>query len=154
MNWYKRCKTEERELGMKRDFAGITVHVENPAGTTRMGIDPDGHEWRIEMKYDYGFIYCVKGADGDALDVYLGPDQEAKTAYIVHQVDPSSGDYDEDKVMLGFESPEEAKKAYLKHYDSKDFFGSMTEIPFSEFKQIVMNGDRKKVNWKRRGEAV
>ena len=154
MNWYKTCKATERELGMKRDFAGITVHVENPAGTVRMGIDPDGNEWRIEMKYDYGFIYSAKGADGEGLDVYLGPDQEAKTAYIVHQNDPSSGKYDEDKVMLGFASAAEAKKAYLDHYDSKDFFGSMSEISFAEFKNLVTGADRRKINWKKKGDKV
>ena len=65
----------------------------------------------------------------------MGPDQEAEKAFIVHQVDPDSGDYDEDKVMLGFATEEDAKEAYLDHYDSPDFFGSMEVVDFEDFKK-------------------
>lgn len=163
MSWYETFKIEtllksaevpECELGMKRDFAGMEVQVENPAGTERVGVNKKGVEWRTKMKYDYGFIYCVKGVDGDALDVYLGPNHKAKEVYVVHQVDPDSGEYDEDKCMLGFDSPGRAKEVYLDHYDRDDYFGSMTAVPFEKFKKIVENGEREVVNWKRRGKKV
>lgn len=151
---YKMSQVPEEDLGMIRDFAGLEVHVENPAGTERVGVGKDGKEWRTKMKYDYGFICSVKGTDGDALDVYLGPDQEAANVYIVHQVDPDSGEYDEDKCMLGMDNPARAKEEYLEHYDSPDFFGSMSVIPFEEFKKLVENGDKEKINWKRKGKKV
>lgn len=144
----KFSEISEKDLGMKRVFADdILVNVENPAGTDRIGMSPEGKEWRTTMKYDYGFIYCVTGADGEGLDVYLGPDQEAKEAYVVHQVNPKNGKYDEDKVMLGFESEAKAKKAYLEHYDSPKFFGSMTVLDFDEFKDIVKCGKKGRVHW-------
>ncbi len=131
-------KIEEDKLGMKRMFGeNIVVNVENQAGTERVGIKPNGEEWRSKMKYDYGFISCVKGEDGEGLDVYLGPNQEAKNVYIVHQNDPKTGEYDEDKVMLGFDNEKQAKKAYLEHYDSPNFFGSITQKTFKEFERLV-----------------
>ena len=157
MNWYrfKLAEVPEQELGMKRDFAGLEVNVENPAGTERVGVDPDGHEWRTKMKYDYGFVYNAEGTDGDSLDVYLGPDMEADKAYVVHQVDPyNDHKYDEDKCMLGLENPKDAKKAYLYHYDRDDFFGSMTEVAIEDFKREVKSKNRKKVDWKKKGREV
>lgn len=41
--------------------------------------------------------------------------------------------------MLGFSSPGEAKAAYLKHYNNPKFFGTMTSVPMSEFKQKVLD---------------
>lgn len=147
-NLSKIANAVEKDLGMKRLFADdIIVNVENPAGTERVGVNKNGKEWRTKMQYDYGFIYCAKGADGEGLDVYLGPDQEAENAYVIHQVDPDTGQYDEDKVMLGFANKSEAKKIYLEHYDSPDYFGSMTVLPFEEFKDIVTCGDKKRVTW-------
>lgn len=157
MNWYrvKLAEIDEQDLGMMRDFAGLSVNVENPAGTDRVGVDPDGHEWRTKMKYDYGFVYNAEGTDGDSLDVYLGPNQDAEKAYVVHQVDPyDDHKYDEDKVMLGFDDLDSAKKAYLDHYDRIDFLGDVTEVDFEEFKKEVETGGRTKINWKNKGKKV
>lgn len=78
----------------------------------------------------------------NGIDVYLGPNQEAKNVFIIHQNDPDTGKYDEDKVMLGFDNKNIAKKAYLDHYDDLDFFGSITIMSFSEFKENVNNGTK------------
>jgi len=132
------------------DFRGLTVHVENEAGSVREGTGPGGQKWRTEMKLPYGEILGSLGADGDKLDVYVGPYREADNVYIVHQQHargPKKGKYDEDKVMLGFESPEQAKAAYLAHYDSPDFFRSITSMAFPLFKRVVQ---RKEVH----GEKV
>jgi len=133
----KLANEQEESLGMKRMFGDIVVNVENQAGTERVGIKPNGKEWRSKMNYDYGFINCIEGEDGEGLDVYLGPDQEAKEVYIVHQNDPETGEYDEDKVMLGFDNKEQAKKAYLANYDDPDFFGSITVMDFEEFERLA-----------------
>jgi len=107
------------------------------------------------MKYDYGFIYKAKGEDGEGLDVYLGTNQEPEKVYIVHQNDPKTGKYDEDKVMLGFDSSKKAKSAYLAHYDNPKFFGSMSEIDFVDFKDLILSGKgRVFVNWKKKAKKV
>jgi hypothetical protein len=76
----------DENLGYERDFNDIKVKIENAAGTVRYGIDPDGNEWRTEFEYDYGFVTRLAGDDGDGLDVYLGPDEEAENAYSATQV--------------------------------------------------------------------
>lgn len=152
VNWavkHKFAEVDEENLGMMRNFNGLSVNVENPAGTERVGVNDKGEEWRTKMEYDYGFISSAKGEGGEGLDVYLGPDEESKKVYVVHQNDPESGEYDEDKVMLGFASKDQAKRIYLNHYDSDDYFGSITTIDFSEFEDIVNSPGEGKVTWKK-----
>ena len=122
-------------------FRGMEVSIENRAGSVREGKDKDGTPWRVKMHYDYGYIRRTEGTDGDHVDVYIGPDEDADTVYVVHQAYPETGRYDEDKCMLGFGSAEQAKAAYLKQYDDPKFFGAMTAVPISMFKEKVF-GDK------------
>jgi len=120
-------------------FAGLDVSVENEKGSTRTGTSKSGKVWSRQMHNDYGYIRRTEGVDGDHVDVYLGPNEQADTAYVVHQLNPDTGAYDEDKCMLGFDSPAAAKTAYLKHYDSPKFFGALTPVPMSLFKEKVLS---------------
>lgn len=123
------------------NYKGIKIHVENLRGSTREGTDLGGKKWSTKMLHHYGEIVGTRGVDKDKLDVYVGPEPNVKEVHIVHQNrpgnHPKAGTYDEDKVMLGFSSPEEAKEAYLAHYDRKDFFRSMTIMPFDQFKKSI-----------------
>jgi len=122
------------------NFQGLMVHVENKAGDVREGTDGKGTKWRTHMKLPYGEIVGSLGTDGDKLDVYVGPYRNAPNVYIVHQNHargPKKGKYDEDKVMIGFDSAEQAKAAYLAHYDSPRYFRSITTMAFPLFKRIV-----------------
>jgi len=65
-----------------RNFGGVRIHVENEAGSVRSGTDPSGKRWKVRMTRPYGEIPDTVGADGDALDVFLGPDEKAPYAYI------------------------------------------------------------------------
>lgn len=110
-------------------WQGLEIAIENPAGTVR-----EGNGWRTKMKYDYGYVCRSEAVDGDEVDVYLGPDLDAPTVYVVHQ--RKYGDwkrYDEDKVMIGFQSEADARAAYLKHYDDPRFLGPITAMPVAEF---------------------
>lgn len=144
---------DERPPLSHTKFQGLEITIENPAGTTRSGVSKNGHAWEIRMKYDYGFLKRVNGADGEGVDVYVGPLTDAVNAYVVHQNNPETGQYDEDKVMLGFPDGDTAKLAYLKHYDNPDFFGSMTEIPMETFKETV-NSKSDEFKWKNKGPQV
>ena len=117
----------------------MDISIENLKGSTRSGTDKDGHEWSINMKFDYGYIRGTVGRDKDHLDCYIGPAPDSERVFIVHQNDPVTGKYDEDKVMLGFETPEAAKKAYMSQYDRPGFFGSMDEMSIDAFKEKVFN---------------
>jgi hypothetical protein len=119
-------------------FAGLPITLEHQAGDVREGVDKDGKPWRTVMRYPYGYIKRTMGVDGDQVDVFVGPDEGAKYVYVVHQRHPDTGEYDEDKCMLGFASEDDAVEAYRAHYDRPDaFFGDVTVVPLSMFKQSV-----------------
>jgi hypothetical protein len=114
---------------------GMDISIENKKGSTRSGTDKDGHEWHTEMHFDYGYIRGTVGTDKDHLDAYVGPNPESEIVYIVNQNDPVTGDFDEQKVMLGFNSEAEAKEAYLKQYDRPGFLGSIVKMDIDTFKE-------------------
>ncbi len=118
-------------------YQGIPLMIENPAGSIRSGKEPDGHQWQTHMLHDYGYIQGVDGADGEELDCYVGPDPTSNHVYVIHQNCPDTGEYDEDKVMMGFKSEEEAKEAYLKHYDRPGYLGPISSVPIDQFKSYL-----------------
>ena len=115
-------------------YMGFKVTIENPAGEYREGKDAQGKPWRTKMANSYGYFSRTEGKDGDEIDLFLGPAPETGSVFIVHQVDPKTRKPDEDKVMLGFWSRDEAKAAYFANY-SKDWegFGSMTAMSKVQF---------------------
>jgi hypothetical protein len=122
---------------------GMDISIENRKGSTRSGVDKDGHEWHTKMNFDYGYIRGTVGKDKDHLDAYIGPDPEAETVYVVHQNNPVTGEYDEDKVMLGFGSEAEARKAYLSQYNRPGFLGSIDGMDIDTFKERAFNPKNK-----------
>jgi len=131
-------------------FRNMTIDIENLDGSVRSGVGPDGKPWKTEFSGAlYGEIRHSKGTDGDPVDVYLKnpPDDEANLAYIIHQNHPRNdpdkpGEYDEDKVVLGVSSPDEAKELYLKHYNRKDFFRSLTMMGIEPFKRTIFSDSK------------
>lgn len=119
------------------EVQGLTIDIENMPGTIRKGPG-----WEIRMKNAYGEIRGTKGADGDPIDVFIGPNLRSRKVYIIHQKMRNANKYDEDKVMLGFDSLEEAKKAYLKHYDTTKYFYSIEEMSIDKFKNIYLKERR------------
>lgn len=116
-------------------FRGLDIAIENKKGSVRRGVDDDGEEWRTKLFHDYGYIRGTMGVDGDPVDVFVGPVKESDKVFVVHQENPENGKYDEDKVMLGFDSLDYARAAYLAHYDDQDFLGKITAMNFEEFKK-------------------
>lgn len=131
-----------RRLQGRRVFQGLKISIENRKGSVRRGKDKDGSEWKTKMRAPYGYIRMTIGQDEEHVDCYVGPNENAKNAYIINQKDNITGRMDEQKVMLGYDSPEEAKEAFLQHYDDPRFFGSMTSMPMEEFKKKVLKTRR------------
>jgi len=129
-----------RKLHYRTTFQGLKISVENQKGSIRRWYDPhNGEEGQTRMMYPYGYIRLTEGADGDHVDVYLGPNKEAENAYIVNQRKaPKFKELDEQKVMLGFDSEAEARKAYLAHYNDRRFLGDITAMPMAVFKEKVL----------------
>lgn len=119
------------------NFQGLPIAIENKKGDVRKGVDRDGHKWRTVMKYPYGYIEGTKAKDGEGVDAYVGPKRDAAHAYVVHQHKPDGTGFDEDKVMLGFDSEEAARKAYLKQYDDPKFLGPISRVPMEELRELV-----------------
>jgi len=133
-------KTARYRLSRRITFRGLQISVETDKGEKRHWYDSHNKEHgTTTMKHAYGYIRRTEGVDGDHVDVYVGPNEDAKNVYIVHQMKaPDFKKFDEDKCMLGFDTLEEAKKAYLAHYNKLGFLGSVTTMPFEEFKEKVM----------------
>lgn len=117
-------------------FCGFPVVIESPAGTIRRWRDSDGTDGETLMIHSYGYLADSLGADGEEVDVYLGPQESADWVYVIHQRDKSSSfkDYDEDKAMMGFRSADAARTAYLAQYDDPRFFGGMSQMTLEEFR--------------------
>jgi hypothetical protein len=115
---------------------GLPIAIENQVGSVRKGVDRDGKPWRTEMKAPYGYIKGTQGADGEGVDVYLGPNKDATHAHVVHQK-KHDGSYDEDKVILGVGSKEEAKKLYLQHYNTDRFLGPISKVTIERLKELI-----------------
>lgn len=114
-------------------FQGLLIDVENAAGSTRSGVGPDGTPWSTTMLYPYGEIRGTEGADGDRVDVYVGPNAVSPLVVVVHQQDPDTQEYDEDKCMVGWDDETSAVAAYLAHYDRPGFYQGHRGMPIGSF---------------------
>lgn len=123
---------------------GMDVTIENPKGSIRKGRDADGKEWQSEMHNDYGYIRGTKAVDNDHIDIFLSDDPEHGNVYVIDQVDPKTGKFDESKVMYGFSSEQEARDAYLSNYEEGwKGLGKITEVTKEEFKKWIDSSTRK-----------
>lgn len=123
---------------------GMDVTIENPKGSIRKGRDADGKEWQSEMHNDYGYIRGTKAVDNDHIDIFLSDDPEHGNVYVIDQVDPKTGKFDESKVMYGFSSEQEARDAYLSNYEKGwKGLGKITEVTKEEFKKWIDSSTRK-----------
>ena len=127
-------------------WQGLPLKLEHEKGDERSGVNgATGKKWSRVMKDHYGYVPGTygKGADGDAIDIYLNPDagdEAAKAVYKVRQK-KKTGEYDEDKFMIGYASAQDAKKAFLRNMPAWAF-GSMTSTPFNSFKSMVGQGKK------------
>jgi len=128
---------KEYKLHGHTEHQGIPIAIENRKGSVRSGTDKDGKPWRTVMKHPYGFIKGTKGKDGEEVDAYVGPKKDATHAYVVHQRKHDGKGHDEDKVMLGFEDEDAARKAYLKHYNDPKFLGPISPVEIDRLKELI-----------------
>jgi hypothetical protein len=126
---------------------GIPITIETGKGMTRSGTSKSGKKWSTRMKNSYGYIKQTESeADGDHIDVFLNDDDPIyEKAFLVDQLDPESGDFDEGKVMLFFPNEKEAKTAYLVNYEKGwKGFGGITELSLPQFKRWLEHGETHK----------
>ena len=123
---------------------GYDITIENPKGSIRHGTDANGKSWETEMHNTYGYIRGTEGVDGDHIDVFLSDNPTNGSVFVVDQINPSTNEFDEHKVMYGFNSEAEAKEAYLANY-SKGWkgLGNITEVSREDFKKWIESSHRK-----------
>lgn len=122
---------------------GFNITIENPKGSYRKGKDKNGKEWKTLMRNDYGYFVRTLGKDGDAIDVFIGPNLNSTKIFPVDQY--INGEFDETKVMLGFDSKEQAKKAYLSNYEKNwKGFKYISEVDIDEFKTWLYDGKKQR----------
>lgn len=124
---------------------GLNISIETPKGKKRHGHEPDGTKWTSTMAGNYGYIRGTIGADGDQVDVCVGPKPKSDIAFVIDQIkDDNTHDFDEHKIMLGFKKAKDAIKVY---YDSNgdgkgpERLGTMKELSIDELKLWLKKGD-------------
>lgn len=127
---------------------GLDVTIENARGSFRRGIDQTtGKPWQVRMAHHYGYIKNSEGADGDHVDVYIGPHLKSPTVFVVDQKDADTGKWDEHKAFMGFASKQHVERAYQQAFSDgrgKERMGHITELTADEFKKWLKDGNTTK----------
>lgn len=121
---------------------GLDIAIETPKGGIRKG-----KGWEVKTPYHYGYIKRTEGADGDHVDVCIGPHPEGETVFVIDQKDAETGKFDEHKVMLGYRMREDAIADYVKGFsDGKGRMrlGPLTRLTIHEFKEWLKKHDTTK----------
>ena len=145
-------KEAENYKTVKVTIDGLNISIENPAGSTRSGTDPNGKEWSIVMENDYGRILGSMGFDKDHVDIFVAPSYQggSKYAYVINQHN-KDGKFDEHKTVLGVESEQEALDLYNSNYEKGwDGGKSITRMPLGAFKKWVLGAGPSKGALKRK----
>ena len=134
-------------------FQGLDITIENEKGSIRRGVDTSGKRWESTLACPYGYIRSVpsgeagkrlapKAADGDHLDVFIGPDRSSDLVVVIDQY--FNGKYDESKFVLGCKNQDQAVKLYRSNYQR-----GWPEMPVStstvpQLKKWLKEGNTKK----------
>lgn len=144
----KRCPTAEQiragnyAKGHLWAF-GLPLVIETPMYQPRCG-KADGKPFATVQQAHYGYIRGTKGADGDAVDCFIGPALDSELVFVVNQHN-KAGEFDEHKVMLGFLDVESARMAYLGSYEQGwTGLGSIVPASLRAFKRWLKTGASKK----------
>lgn len=118
-------------MGTVRLFDLPVIRIENVRGSYREGTAPDGTQWRTRLAAHYGYFAGTRGADGDAIDVFVGPFPESTSAWVINQrhVGEKPG-FDEHKCMVGFHTEQQARDAYTHSFD-RGWTGLASIVPAS-----------------------
>lgn len=128
---------------------GLQFSIETAKGKKR------GPDWP-ELTANYGYItqvydpkqqkYVTVGedADGDHVDCFLNDELDSMNVYVIDQLKSGTREFDEHKVMIGFDTAKDAKAAYKASFtDDWKGMGNVTKLTMPQFKQWLIAGDKK-----------
>ena len=124
---------------------GLDISIENAKGSVRKGTNKSGKEWSVRMPSHYGYIRGTEGKDKDHIDVYVGPEPDAETVYVVDQL-TDERTFDEHKCLIGFKSIEDAKETYdaaFSDHKGPERRGHVTAMSMADFKNWLKSGNTK-----------
>lgn len=127
----------------KTTIYGMPVAIEQPRHSYRTGIDTKtGKRWATRLAAHYGYFMGTKGADGDAVDCFIGFYPQSEHAWVINQ--HVNGAFDEHKVVIAVPDEEAARKTYLDSYE-KGWSGlhSIVKTSISQLKWWLKNGNLK-----------
>ena len=125
---------------------GLDLTVETEAGMARRGTSADGQPWSVTLTSPYGYIKGTKGRDGEQVDVYLGPQPQSPHVFIVDQIDPATGRFDEHKALVGFPDEASARAAYAQAFSdnsAESRLGALQSLTVEGFKDWLKKGARR-----------
>jgi phage-related protein (TIGR01555 family) len=135
-----RDKQRTRDSLPQYSVCGVMVAIENLAGSTRTGPG-----WSVVMTADYGHVPTVSSAEGDMqwMDAFVGPNRDSEDAWIIDAHDPRTGEFDEHKCMLGFDSEDEAMECFRTSYNdnARGRIGGVTHMDREQFTAWLQGGD-------------
>ncbi len=151
---YAKAHISGAEIGIPR----WEISIENAKDSVRTEARPkDAPEdwepkWSNKMTADYGYVLSgtkglesPRGKDKDHLDIFIGEQPEAKTAFIVDQVNPETGKFDEHKIVAAISGKDAAEKLYLSNYEKGwKGLGAITEVSLEDLDQWIETGDKTK----------
>lgn len=82
-------------------------------------------------------------ADGDHVDCWVGPHIKSPHVFVIDQIDPDTGKYDEPKCFLGFSGEGQVRRTYTAAFsDGKGNarIGKITGMTVSQFKDWLRHG--------------
>jgi uncharacterized protein len=128
-------RTEDMQRLPMREIAGLPIIIEFHKGERRGGRFPP-------IMADYGYIRRTSSAEGreEAMDCFVGPD-ETDHAWIIDQF-RDDGEYDEAKVMFGFEHGGDAAACWDVCYKGAQLTRSApAKASFDRLRSWISAGD-------------
>ena len=119
------------------EYQGVAIDVETARGQYREGVDPDGVAWRVRMPAHYGEVRDTIAADGDAVDVFVGPDPFAPYVYVIGVRDVTDGSFDEPKAFLGYPNQKSAVADFRAAYDRTGMIEHVTRWTFGAWREAL-----------------
>ena len=92
----------------KTSFRGLPITIELRKGDVKSGTDVFGNQWSKVLQHHYGYFDGIEGADGQELDFYMNPDSISDKIFRITQLNVLTKEFDEYKIMLNFESIDDA----------------------------------------------
>lgn len=127
---------------------GLEIVIETPKGQRRRPEWPAlrAHYGYIRRHYHSGeqrLVTTEPCADGDHLDIFLGPELDSEIVFVIDQT-KQNGSWDEHKCLLGCTNKRAARELYLSNYPDGWKCGPIRGLTVQTFKHWIQHGDLSK----------